>query len=134
MTHTILVVDDDELIRNMVTHFLKREGYNPVAAPDGTAGIATFEEHHPALVVLDIAMPTVSGFDVARQIRAIEEREKLAHTPIILLTAYARSFFVAATNEADIDSYLTKPITPEKLLAHIQRFLDDTATETSPTE
>lgn len=133
MTHTILVVDDDELIRNMVTHFLKREGYEIIAAPDGATGIAEFEANQPALVVLDIAMPSISGFEVARQIRAIEQRDTLGHTPIILLTAYARSFFVAATNEADIDSYLTKPVTPEKLLAHVQRFLSDT-TESNAAE
>ncbi len=126
MKHTILVIDDDDLIRNMVAHFLKGNDYEVITAPDGPTGLAEFEAQKPSLIVLDIAMPAMSGFDVARQVRVIEEREKLGHTPIILLTAYARSFFVAATNETDIDSYLTKPITPDKLLAHIRRFLDDT--------
>lgn len=125
MTHTILVIDDDDLIRKMVTLFLERAGYEVISAPDGARGLEEFEARHPSLIVLDIAMPTMSGFDVARQVRTVEARDGLGRTPIILLTAYARSFFAAATNETDIDSYLNKPVTPEKLLAHVHRFLDD---------
>lgn len=125
MSQTILVVDDDDLIRTMVMHVLKRAGYNVIMAADGAAGLDLFKKENPALVVLDIAMPAMSGIDVAKEIRAIQTREKLPHTPIIMLTAYARSFFLSASSEAGVDSYLTKPIKVEKLLEHVHRFLGE---------
>ena len=126
---TILVVDDDELICTLVAQFLKREGYHVVTALTGQVGIDKYRAEKPDLVVLDIAMPEMSGFDVASSIRSIQHEEERPHTPIIILTAYARSFFVSAGSEAGIDSYLTKPITPEQLLAHVLPFLEDDSPE-----
>lgn len=124
MKHTILIIDDDDLIRNLVQQFLEKSGYNVITAPSGTTGVALFEQEPPALIVLDVAMPGMSGFEVAQHIRALEQRNNRPRTPIILLTAYARSFFKSASEDADIDSYLTKPVPLDKLLAHIQKFLD----------
>jgi CheY-like chemotaxis protein len=123
MSQTILVVDDDDLIRTMVAHFLKSAGYTVITAADGAMALDLFQKENPALVVLDVAMPVMSGLDVAKEIRAIQQRENRPHTPIIMLTAYARSFFLSASSEAGVDSYLTKPIKAEKLLEHVHRFL-----------
>lgn len=123
MKPRILVIDDDDLIRSLVQHILSYAEYEVLLASHGAAGIDLFEEHRPALVILDIAMPEMSGIEVAGRLRAIEQREQRPRTPIILLTAYARSFFVSASGQANVDSYLTKPITPEKLLVHVDRFL-----------
>jgi len=123
MQQTILIIDDDDMIRSLVQLYLEREGYRVIAAGNGPAGVDMYETENPDLVVLDIAMPEMSGFDVTTKIRAIEKRERRPHTPIIILTAYARSFFLSAGSAAGIDSYLTKPIAPEKLLEHIHQFL-----------
>ena len=124
MSKTILVIDDDDLIRNLVKHYLAHEEYSVIMAADGPSGIELFEADKPDLVVVDIAMPGMNGFEVTKTIRAIEQRESYPHTPIIILTAYARSFFLSAGGEAGVDSYLTKPLAPDQLLAHVHQFLD----------
>jgi CheY-like chemotaxis protein len=123
MSKTILVVDDDDLICKLVARYLEDENYTAIIAADGPTAIEKYENEKPDLIVLDIAMPEMSGFEVAKRVRAIQQRENRPYTPIILLTAYARSFFLSAGSE--VDSYLTKPITPEQLRDHISRFLDE---------
>jgi len=127
MNKTILVVDDDDLICKLVARYLEEENYTVITAADGPTAVEKYEHQKPDLVVLDIAMPEMSGFEVAKRIRAIQRRENRPHTPIVLLTAYARSFFLSTGSEAD--SFLTKPITPEQLRDHVGRFLGET---TSP--
>jgi CheY-like chemotaxis protein len=125
MSKTILVIDDDDLIRDLVTHILSKEDYNVITAADGQDGVEKFEAEKPDLVVVDIAMPGMSGLEVAQTMRAIEQRNDYPHTPIIILTAYARSFFLSTGGELSVDSYLMKPIAPDQLLAHVHQFLDD---------
>jgi CheY-like chemotaxis protein len=129
MSKTILVVDDDDLICQLVTRYLEEENYTVITASDGPTAVAKYEHEKPDLIVLDIAMPEMSGLEVAKRVRAIQQRENRPHTPIILLTAYARSFFLSAGSEAD--SFLTKPITPEQLRDHITRFLDEATSSPS---
>lgn len=124
MSKTILLIDDDDLIRNLVKRFLEQGGYSVITAPGGKTGLEKYRADKPDLVIIDVAMPEMNGFDVAKNIRIIQRRENRPHTPIILLTAYARSFFIAAGSDAEVDSYLTKPITPESLLDHVGRFLN----------
>ncbi len=121
---TILVVDDDDLVRAMVAHVLEREGYRVLKAADGASGLALYEAEKPDLVVLDIAMPHMSGMEVAARLRELQ-REQGRRVPIIVLTAYARSFFGAGGVAVNVDSYLTKPVLPAKLLAHVHQFLGD---------
>jgi two-component system alkaline phosphatase synthesis response regulator PhoP len=123
MAKTILIIDDDEMVRAMVTRYLERSNYRVVTASTGENGIESYRSEKPDLVVLDIAMPEMSGFEVASSIRAIQRGENRPHTPIVILTAYARSFFLSTGSETGIDSYLTKPISPEQLVSHIQQFL-----------
>lgn len=126
MTKKILVIDDDDLVRSLVMHTLQHANYAVVTASTGTGGVTVYEEEKPDLVVLDIAMPGMSGIEVASKIREIETENKLAHVPIIVFTAYARSFMGSAgTDDLRISSYLTKPITPDKLLKHVNSFLQN---------
>lgn len=125
MAKTILVIDDEPMTVELVTRFLQHDGYDVIAAPNGTEGIAQYVAHRPDLVVLDIAMPGMNGIATAQRMRAIEQEQELPRTPIILLTAYARSFFLSASSEAGVDSYLTKPIAPDALLEHVRRFLGE---------
>ena len=132
MGKTILVIDDEPMIVELVKRFLRHGGYNVITASNGSTGITQFETQNPDLIVLDIAMPEMSGIDVTRRIREIEAERQLPRTPIILLTAYARSFFLPAGSEAGIDSYLTKPITTDQLLEHVYRFLGQPQDTESP--
>jgi CheY-like chemotaxis protein len=125
MTKKVLVIDDDEMIRGLVTHTLEHDGYTVISAGSGQAGLEQFEAGKPDLVVLDIAMPGMSGFEAASKMRAIEDAENRPHTPIIVFTAYARSFMASTSDDVRIDSYLTKPIDPQKLLKHVHQFLDE---------
>jgi two-component system sensor histidine kinase/response regulator len=131
MSKKILVIDDDDLIRGLVTHTLQLDGYTVAVAPSGADGVEHFKTEKPDLVVLDIAMPGMSGFEVAEKIRNYEKEENLTHTPIIVFTAYARSFMGTPNDDLRIDSYLTKPIDTKKLLKHVHQFLDDEKNETS---
>jgi DNA-binding response OmpR family regulator len=125
MSKTILVIDDDDVIRSLVKLNLERVGYSVITVADGPSGVEQFEAKKPDLVVVDIAMPEMSGFEVAQEMRVIEQREHYAHTPIIILTAFARSFFLSTGGQAVVDSYLTKPIAPDHLLARVRQFLGE---------
>jgi CheY-like chemotaxis protein len=124
MSRVILVVDDEDMIRSIVRLYLEHGGYQVIQAANGPEAIEKYRTEKPDLVVTDIAMPDMSGFDVAKQIRAIQQSENRPRIPIIMLTAYARSFFTSTADaEAGIDSFLTKPISPEQLLSCVKRFL-----------
>jgi CheY-like chemotaxis protein len=90
---------------------------------NGPEGIEKYKTEKPDLIVMDVAMPEMSGFEAAKTIRTIQKNEERSRIPIVLLTAYARSFFTSAGIDTGIDSYLTKPITPDQLLNCIKRFL-----------
>jgi CheY-like chemotaxis protein len=120
------------MVRDLTTRVLERGGYRVVTASDGPDGIEEYRTEKPDLVVLDIAMPGMSGFEVATTLRAIQQEETRPHTPILLLTAYARSFFISVGTQAGVDSYITKPISPEQLLEHVNQFL--TEKPATPTE
>lgn len=128
MPQKVLVIDDDSLLCALASHVLERSGYLVVTAGDGPSGIEKYQTEKPDLVVLDVAMPGMNGFEVTAGIRAIQKAEGRPHTPVVLLTAYARSFFVPGAIEQRIDSYLTKPVTPDQLLAHIRKFLGEPST------
>ncbi len=121
--HTILVVDDDDLVRAMAAHVLEQAGYRVLKAADGASALTLYAAEKPDLVVLDIAMPHMSGMEVATRLREMQ-REQNRRVPIIALTAYARSFFgPGGSGNVNVDSYLTKPVMPAKLLAHVHQFL-----------
>ncbi|NDJ77026.1 MAG: response regulator [Chloroflexi bacterium] len=122
-SQTILLIDDDEMISSMFAQYLARAGYKTVIAHNGPTGVEKYRAENPDLVVLDVAMPEVSGFEVAKQIREVQQEENRAHTPLIILTAYARSFFLSVSSDIGIDSFLNKPIAPDDLLEHINQFL-----------
>lgn len=125
MSKTILIIDDDDMVRNLMRFYLEHGSYKVILASDGRTGIDLYQKHDPDLIILDIAMPLMSGFEVATGIRTIQREENRRHIPIVLLTAYARSFFMSAGNASGIDSYLTKPISPEQLLKHVDQFFVD---------
>jgi DNA-binding response OmpR family regulator len=110
----ILVVDDDKPFCKLVSTGFQEQGFEVYSAFDGAAGLKLFREKKPPIVLLDVAMPGMSGFEVAAMIRKEEAPEQ--HTVIVIMTAHARSFFVSKEFEVGIDSYLTKPMLPSEIV------------------
>jgi two-component system cell cycle response regulator DivK len=122
MSKRILVVEDTEDNRQIVRDLLSSAGYELIEAVDGLEGVATAEKEQPDLILMDIQLPGVDGYEATRRIRAIPA---LAKTPIIAVTSYALSGDEAKTREAGCDAYVAKPFSPRQLLAKIREFLPD---------
>ncbi|GIE89530.1 response regulator transcription factor [Actinoplanes regularis] len=116
----VLVADDDADIRDLVTFKLEGLGEEVIAAEDGEAALAAIRERHPALVILDIAMPGLSGIDVCRMIRA---DPAIAQTPVLLLTARVQEQDVERGFAVGADDYVTKPFSPRELVSRVQTLL-----------
>lgn len=114
MTHRILVVDDDDALREMVGLVLSSSGYVPLFASDGLSAVEIFKQSNPDLVLLDIMLPGQSGIDVCNQIRAI------SGVPIIMLTAKGDTEDVVVGLEAGADDYVVKPHNGAELVARVR--------------
>lgn len=114
MTQRILVVDDDDALREMVGLVLSGAGYQPLFAADGIAAVKVFNEQHPDLVLLDIMLPGQSGIEVCKQIRAA------SGVPIIMLTAKGETEDVVLGLEAGADDYVVKPHNGAELVARVK--------------
>ncbi|TKD72278.1 response regulator transcription factor [Pseudalkalibacillus hwajinpoensis] len=119
MKQTILVVEDDQMIRSLVTIYLKGAGYRVVEADDGESAKDVFLEHHPCLVVLDLMLPKLSGEEFCKWVREQERNE----VSIIMLSAKARTDDKINGLKMGADDYLTKPFDPEELIAHVEAVL-----------
>jgi len=127
MDASILIIEDDPSLREVTSLALKAEGYRVQEAEDGPSGLAAFERDQPDLVLLDVMLPGLDGFEVCRRIR----RTSLA--PIIMLTARSSTLDVVVGLESGADDYVTKPYEPPELLARIRSVLRRAAArETEP--
>jgi DNA-binding response OmpR family regulator len=118
----ILVIDDDPIIVDMLQLALEKAGYEVLSAIDGDLGLDLFRREKPDLVVVDIAMPGIDGYQVIEQIRGAGDRP--TPTPIIILTAHQQSVMRAYAEELGVDLYLTKPVAPQKLIGHIAELVE----------
>jgi DNA-binding response OmpR family regulator len=114
---TILVVDDEPNILEVVSAYLRRELYKVVTATDGEAALKQFAETSPDLVVLDVMLPRLDGLEVCRRVRAT------SNTPIIMLTARSDEMDKLVGLGIGADDYLTKPFSPRELVARIKAVL-----------
>ena len=114
---TILVVDDEESIRSLLTVVLEREGYRVISVADGDAGFRSIGEHAPDLVLLDVGLPKLDGYEVTRRVRL---DPRLATLPIILLTGQGQ---VADGLDAGANDFLHKPFNRDELVARIRSAL-----------
>lgn len=117
----ILLIDDDRIILEMLDLALSKADYEVVSAGDGEIGLRVFREQRPDLVILDIAMPGIDGYQVIEQIREAEAEHEGHRTPIIILTAHEQSVMRAYAEELGANLYLTKPVTPRQLVEHIRQ-------------
>ena len=114
---TVLVVDDEPIVRDVVVKYLRREGYRTLEAADGNTALALVETERPDLVVLDLMLPGVDGLAVCRRIRA---RSML---PVIMLTARGEEADRIVGLELGADDYVTKPFSPRELAARVKTVL-----------
>ncbi len=120
MAAKILVVDDDPNVHRLLSYTLKQEGYEVVVALDGVEGFRLWGVENPALILLDVMLPKLDGYQVAAKVRAAETD---AHVPIIMLTAEAEVEQKIRGLRAGADDYLVKPFHPAELLARIKSLL-----------
>ena len=116
----VLVADDDEDIRALVSFRLERAGYEVIEASDGEEALRLARERTPNLAVLDVMMPKLTGDEVTRRIRVDDATRQM---PIILLTARVQEEDVARGFEAGADDYIKKPFSPQELRARVQAVL-----------
>ncbi len=121
MSKRILVVEDQDDNRRILRDLLNSVGFETLEAEDGAQGIAAAEAHRPDLILMDIQMPIVDGYEATRRIKANPE---LRAIPIIVVTSYALSGDEAKARAAGCDDYMTKPYSPRQLLAKISSLFD----------
>lgn len=120
----ILIAEDESINQRLIKFILEQNGYKAVIADDGEEALATFEEHPEiALILMDIKMPYMDGYETTKAIRNLEKEQDLKHTPIIALTAYATKNDEKKVMESGFDYFLTKPIDKPKLLQVIKEQL-----------
>jgi DNA-binding response OmpR family regulator len=113
----ILVVDDDLELSNLIGYALRQAGYMVVEAGDGVAALDAFERESPALVILDVNLPRLSGLEVCRKIRAA------SRVPVMMLTVRSAEEDQVQALDLGADDYLTKPFSPRTLLARVRALL-----------
>ena len=117
MKTRILVIDDDIHISELLKLYLEKEDYEVDIAHDGGAGVDKFKAREPRLVLLDIMLPVMDGWQVCREIRRIN------NTPIIMLTAKGETFDKVLGLELGADDYIVKPFEPKELIARVKAIL-----------
>jgi two-component system, cell cycle response regulator DivK len=120
MSKRILVAEDQEDNRQILRDLLGSVDYEMIEAADGEAAVAAAERERPDLILMDIQMPLLDGYEATRRIKA---DPALKAIPIIVVTSYALSGDEAKARDAGCDAYVTKPYSPRQLLAKIREFL-----------
>jgi CheY-like chemotaxis protein len=118
----ILCVDDNLDIRDLITLILEEEGYDLISSAEGDAALTLIKERKPALILLDVMMPGISGLDVLRTLRSHSD-PSINQTPVIMITAKSQSSDIDEALGAGATSYIVKPFRPEALIEKVQKFL-----------
>ena len=125
----ILVIEDDPDIVELLRYNLERESYRVTSAATGAEGWAQLERERPDLLILDLMLPEISGFDLCRRLRRDSEYQSL---PVIMLTARSEEADVIAGIELGADDYITKPFSPRELVARVGAVLRRTGRTEQP--
>ena len=126
--HTVLIVDDDRSLRSVIAAHLELAGFNTVAANDGPTALGMLDENSVDLVVLDVSMPVMDGYELTRRIR---RHPTAAHVPIIMLTARTETIDKVEGFEAGADDYIVKPFSPQEMLARVRANIRRMTTDAS---
>ena len=130
MPPRILLIEDNDLNRYLVTFLMEKHGFQVVAAPDGPAGISMAQEEKPDLILLDIQLPGMDGYAVARTLR---QDSSLESVPLVAVSSYAMAGDRERALAAGFDGYLEKPIEPSEFVDQVRRFLNGAQGPKSPT-
>ena len=125
---TILLIDDEKQVTTLLGFILRKEGYNAIAANDGNTGIEMAREEKPSLILLDVMMPVLDGYEVCRAIRADERTRDI---PVIMLTSLGMGKDVQKGMDSGASWYITKPFDRVFLLKHIRRLINKTEREST---
>jgi DNA-binding response OmpR family regulator len=113
----VLVVDDEPMVRDVLSRYLEQSGFEVEAAGDGERALAAFDAHPPDLVLLDLMLPRLDGFEVFRRIRARND------SPVIMITARGQTTDRIAGLEIGADDYVSKPFSPAEVVARVRSVL-----------
>jgi pilus assembly protein CpaE len=120
MAEKILIIDDDHNTLQLIDLMLQRKGYQTVSASNGMQGLLKMDEESPDLILLDVMMPDMDGYEVARRVRNNPETTGI---PILMFTAKSQVDDKVTGFEAGADDYITKPTTPKELQTHVRTLL-----------
>jgi DNA-binding response OmpR family regulator len=121
--HRILIVEDDEDLVRLATHWLEREGYKVEHAPDGESALALLaRDPLPALVLLDVMLPKIDGFELLRRIRADRRTKTLA---VVMVTSFSRDRDAARGRELGANDYIVKPLHELDFLKRVEHIIKD---------
>jgi DNA-binding response OmpR family regulator len=122
MPQRVLVVEDEPNIVESLSFLVRQAGYNILIARDGLAAIRTMEDHIPDLILLDVMLPRMDGYDVCRSIRA---DKRLSHIPIIMLSAKGKDLDRRKGLELGANEYLTKPFSTREVISMLKTYLGE---------
>ncbi|RJE86296.1 response regulator [Paenibacillus sp. 1011MAR3C5] len=117
---TILLVEDNEMNRDMLSRRLSRKGFQVITAEDGREGVDLATQQHPDLILMDLSLPVMDGWEATR---LLKNRDNTKHIPVIVLTAHAMAGDEAEAFRAGCDDFDTKPVVLERLLEKINMAL-----------
>ncbi|MFZ0610958.1 MAG: response regulator transcription factor [Desulfobacterales bacterium] len=115
--HTVLVIEDDPNTTALVALYLEREGFGVLTAGDGRTGLALAEQHRPDMVILDLMLPKMDGWEICRRLR------RFSDVPVIMLTARGEEIDRVAGLTLGADDYIVKPFSPRELIARVKAVL-----------
>jgi two-component system cell cycle response regulator DivK len=124
MTKRILVVEDQDDLRGVLRDLFTSSGYTVIEAADGATGIALAKSDRPGIILMDIQMPVIDGYEATRQIKADPD---LASIPIVAVSSFAMKGDEEKARAAGCDEYVTKPYSPMQLLRMVRGYLGDKA-------
>ena len=120
MVKKIVLAEDEPQIARLIEFKLKKEGYQVIWKENGEEALAAIKEEKPNLILLDVMMPVMDGYEVLRQVK---EDENLRDIPVLMLTARAQERDVVKGIDSGAEDYITKPFRPAELIARIKRVL-----------
>ena len=124
----VLVVDDDDVIRQLITVNLELEGFDVITAVDGQDALDKVKDAKPHVVTLDVMMPRIDGWEAAARLRQDPET---AHVKVILLSARAQEADIQRGERIGVDAYLTKPFDPDELIDTVRRLFEAASSESA---